>query len=243
MQRLIGELRRLYLPDDSLALEALQSNVTGVATMPVRLWTADGHTRTLVIAFDRQSSGDQAQHWDHLCLVANALQVELGLPAPAVSISGADGFRLWLSFASPMPVASIEQFWGLLRKAYFPDMPLSPDPLAPIELPPCLHQPTGRWAAFINPGLGASFADEAGLEMAPPFGGQSALLEGLQSITEAQFQHALHTLQPVAEPVPAPSKRTAAPGLLLKDATLEEIVMHLHSLNIEPTFRHLIGKK
>jgi hypothetical protein len=28
--------------------------------------------------------------------------------------------------------------------------------------------------------------------------------------------------------------------LLLKDATLEDIVRHLHSLGIEPTFRHVL---
>jgi hypothetical protein len=29
-------------------------------------------------------------------------------------------------------------------------------------------------------------------------------------------------------------------GLLLKDATLEDIVRFLHSKNIEPTFRHIL---
>jgi hypothetical protein len=28
--------------------------------------------------------------------------------------------------------------------------------------------------------------------------------------------------------------------LLLRDATLEDIVRHLHAKNIEPTFRHLL---
>jgi hypothetical protein len=35
----------------------------------------------------------------------------------------------------------------------------------------------------------------------------------------------------------------APEGLLLKDATLEDIVRFLHSKNIEPTFRHLIMEK
>jgi hypothetical protein len=34
---------------------------------------------------------------------------------------------------------------------------------------------------------------------------------------------------------PKPRRR----GLLLKDATLEDIVRHLHGQNIEPTFRFL----
>ena len=41
---------------------------------------------------------------------------------------------------------------------------------------------------------------------------------------------------PVAQPV------AASEGLLLKDATLEDIVRFLHSKNIEPTFRHLLPK-
>jgi hypothetical protein len=93
--------------------------------------------------------------------------------------------------------------------------------------------------------MGASFADEPGLEMAPPMAGQAAFLEGLESISEAQFLGALDMLQqaqavaPVAS-VPAAEQAVAPEGLLLKDATLEDIVRFLHSKNIEPTFRHLI---
>jgi hypothetical protein len=44
-------------------------------------------------------------------------------------------------------------------------------------------------------------------------------------------------------PPPAQPYASAAPdGLLLKDATLEDIVRFLHAKNIEPTFRHLMPK-
>jgi hypothetical protein len=143
-------------------------------------------------------------------------------------------------------VAQAQKFLELLRKAYFPDMGLRPDAVSvPVELPPCLHQSTGKWAAFIHPGLGASFADESGLEMAPPFAGQTAFLKGLQSISEAQFLHALNMLQQSRGAAPMVdelvSERAVAPdGLLLRDATLEDIIRFLHSKNIEPTFRHLL---
>jgi hypothetical protein len=81
--------------------------------------------------------------------------------------------------------------------------------------------------------------------MAPPFAGQVAFLEGLQSISEGQFLHALDMLQqshsaaPIAS-VPALERTAAADSLLLRDATLEDIVRFLHSKNIEPTFRHLL---
>jgi hypothetical protein len=95
--------------------------------------------------------------------------------------------------------------------------------------------------------MGASFADESGLEMAPPFAGQAAFLEGLQSISEAQFLHAFEVLEQSHRAAPTvsaqPQVRTAAAdGLLLKDATLEDIVRFLHSKNIEPTFRHLMPR-
>jgi hypothetical protein len=200
----------------------------------------------MVIPFNKTSEGDEAQHWTRLCAVANALQAQLGLPAPAVSISGANGYGLWLSLETPVAAAQAQEFLGLLRQAYFPDVDLRPDSVsAPIELPPCLNQGTGKWAAFIHPGMGASFAEESGLDMAPPLAGQVAFLEGLQSISEAQFLRALEVLRQsgVAAPeasAPAPGRLAGMDGLLLKDATLEDIVRFLHAKNIEPTFRHLL---
>jgi len=218
----------------------------GQTTLAIDLTTDDGLTRALVIDFRKLGDSEDAQHWSRLCAVANALQVELGFPAPAVSISGASGYGLWLSLETPVPVAEAQKFLELLRRAYFPDIEIRPDAVsAPVELPPCLNRSTGKWAAFIHPGMGASFADESGLEMAPPLAGQAAFLEGLQSISEAQFFRALTMLQQSHGAVPMTSSpalaRTVdADGLLLKDATLEDIVRFLHSKNIEPTFRHLI---
>ncbi|WP_409032981.1 hypothetical protein [Janthinobacterium sp. CG_23.3] len=41
----------------------------------------------------------------------------------------------------------------------------------------------------------------------------------------------------------APERVVVADGLLLEDATLEDIVKLLHPKGIEPTFRHLIPGK
>ncbi|NRR33593.1 hypothetical protein HSX11_25790 [Oxalobacteraceae bacterium] len=247
MQKIISELTRLYLPAGSISPEALAQRLRGLSTQTISLATADGQTRAIAIPFRKISSGDDAAHWTRLCEVANVLQSVFNFPAPAVSISGIDGYCLWLSLEAPIAAAQAQQFMELLHAAHFSDMALSPDAaLAPVELPPCLHTDTGKWAAFIHPDLGASFADESGLEMAPPCSGQAALLEGLQRISKAQFQHALNALQqshgtaPV-DSAPAPVPVVAPEGLLLKDATLEDIVRFLHSKNIEPTFRHLIS--
>jgi hypothetical protein len=248
MQKLISELARLYLPA-AFSPELLAQHMLGQRTLDIKLRTADGLTRAIVIAFRKMGDPEEAQHWSRLCAVANALQAELGLPAPAVSISGANGYCLWLSLETPAPAAQAQKFMELLRQAYFPDLDLPPDAVsAPVEVPPCLNRHTGKWAAFIHPGMGASFAGESGLEMAPPLAGQAAFLEGLQSISEAQFLHALNMLQQSHRPapmdnVPASERTAAADGLLLRDATLEDIVRFLHSKNIEPTFRHLIPQE
>ena len=84
--------------------------------------------------------------------------------------------------------------------------------------------------------------------MQPPIAAQTAFLEGLQSIGEAEFAKALALLQPkdVAEPralaTTTATTTTTPEGLLLKDATLEDIIAHLHAMNIEPTFRHLLKR-
>jgi hypothetical protein len=253
MHELISQLRRLYLPEGAALPDGLEQHLAGTATRAVDL-ARDGTLRAIVLPFDRPAGGDGSEQWERLCSVANALQGELGLPAPAVSVSGGAGFRLWLSFEEPVPVAFAQRFLDLVRAAYCQDAVLpAAGVLAPVELPPCRNEATDKWAAFIHPGMGASFADEPALEMAPPAAAQAAFLQGLQSIDAAQLRHAMDVLQgatgkvepaaPAADAAPPAAMPTAmgiAPGLLLKDATLEDIVRFLHAKNIEPTFRHLL---
>ena len=257
MQKLLSELRRLYLRDGQqyrepgkdgagdLSPAMLEQHLRGENTIALDLVAADGLTRVVLIDFHGAAEGKGEQHWSALCEVAHALQATLELPAPAVSISGGAGYGLWLSLETPVPAAQARLFSELLRGAYSPDIGSTGVTVA--ELPPCLQPATGKWAAFINPGMGASFAEEPALDMAPPLDAQAAFLEGLRSITAAQFAHALDILRRTHGGVqashPSIQDAVAAPaGLLLKDATLEDIVRHLHAKNIEPTFRHLLSK-
>lgn len=244
MHKLIQELIRLYLTPGT-APEGLAARIGGQSADLIDLAGPDGLVRAIVIPFRKMRTGDEAAHWTLLCDVANALQAELDLPAPAVSVSGTDGYGLWLSLATPVAPALAQEFVSLLRLAWFPDIKVASDGASTlVALPPYLHPDSAKWAAFIHPGMGASFADESGLEMAPPLSGQVAFLEGLQPIDAAQFADALallrgkHAVAPPPEPVRATP--AAADGLLLKDATLEDIVAFLHAKKIEPTFRHLI---
>jgi len=252
MEKLIAQLLRLYVPAGQVAPELLARQARGEHTFPVALACGDGTTRALVIPFDKARYEEDGQHWTRLCEVARALQVEYGFPAPGVSISAASGFRLWLSFEAPVPVALAQQFLESLRNAAFPDLAVAPDAATrPVELPPCRNPETGRWAAFIHPGMGASFVDEPGLEMAPPAQAQAAFLEQLETIGLQQLKDALAALQPdqaqaqaqapASQPAPAAPPSHGSGELLLRDATLEDIVRHLHAKNIEPTFRHIIG--
>lgn len=248
MLKLIQELMRLYLPQGVVTEEALQAHILGQQTLPPDITTVDGLTRTIAIPFHRIPKAEEGRHWALLCEVAHALQEELDLPTPAVSIASQEGFCLWLSLATPLPSLEAGQFVELLRQAYFPET--EPSLGTPVELPPCLNRDSGRWTAFINPGMGASFIGEPGLEIAPPQAAQAAFLEGLESIDAARFDAALARLRSRSagavasegNPAPAPAASTGATPhtLLLKDATLEDIVRHLHAMHIEPTFRHVL---
>ena len=229
MEKLLAQLIRLYL---------MPGQATGQHPAATPLVSEDGLTRAIVIDFPR-APDDESRHWAQLCEVANTLQEKLGFPAPAVSVTGANAFRLWLSLREPLPVANVRRFLSLLRTAWFPELPLHAS--SAVELPPCLHGATGKWAAFIHPGMGASFAGEEGLDIAPPAAAQLAFLEGLESIAPAQFEGAMAAMHRPREGAPPLAPLAAPPdGLLLKDATLEDIVRHLHALGIEPSFRHVL---
>lgn len=256
MHKLISELAKLYLVDGQqdtdgqpVTPEVLARQVAGGPAVAAQLVDEAGQVRTLVLEFGGKGGGDK--HWSDLCVIANAVQHELDLPAPAVSISGRTSFYLWLSLETPVPQAQAQQFLQLLRTVFLPASTdiLTAAPagfLESVELPPCL-QPSGKWAAFIHPGMGASFADEPGLDMPPPLHAQLVFVESLRSMTAAQFAKALAVLQqhagvaPVAAAASAPAIAKApasSAGLLLQDATLEDIVQWLHARNIEPTLRH-----
>ena len=249
MEKLIAQLMRLYMTAGLNEADLLTRRALGQLTLPVALSTPGGMTRAIVIPFDKARYEVDGQHWTRLCEVAHALQVQYGFPAPGVSISANSGFRLWLSLEAPVPVGQVQQLLTLLQGA-FPDLAVAPDAVMPtVELPPCRDEGSGRWAAFIHPGMGASFVDEPGLEMAPPPMAQAAFLEQLESIELAQFHAAIAALQPARLPAapqaavgPASAPPAAAGELLLRDATLEDIVRHLHAKNIEPTFRHLVNR-
>ncbi|KQQ97457.1 hypothetical protein [Massilia sp. Leaf139] len=252
MEKLIAELLRLFVMDAAAApalARQLQGQPPGQDGGDADLLAAGGLTRAVAIPFEKSKDTPAGEHWAQLCEAANALQAEHGFPAPAVSVTGL-GYCLWIALAAPVPAAQARQFVRRVRQAWLPEGAARAEAKTP-PLPPCLDAASGRWAAFIHPGMGASFADEPWLEIAPPPLAQAAFLEGVDSVAPEEFAAAFAALgrpeaapalaQPATVAVQAPAPAAAAPaGLLLADATLEDIVRHLHARNIEPTFRHLL---
>lgn len=69
-------------------------------------------------------------------------------------------------------------------------------PLAPAV--PALDAASGRWSAFIDPGLISLFADAEGLDLAPNPERQAAMLAGVAAVTPAQLARARRALPSAA---------------------------------------------
>jgi hypothetical protein len=230
MNKLISALQRLYFLQDQqwhsqnlndggdLAYAAegpltpaiVTKSLAGELTVGLNLVSPAGMARVMVVSFAR------ATDWEQVANLYQAVQDELDLPAPAVSVSGRKGYSLWFSLAEALPLAQIQAFLAALRLKYLADIPLAhlelqPDALAINTLAPARHNTTGKWSAFIDPSMGSMFIVEPGLEMAPILDRQAGMLAGLKSIKAANFQSALSILQ-------APSELDGEPAVTLAEA-------------------------
>ncbi|HEX6734500.1 MAG TPA: hypothetical protein VF096_06780 [Azonexus sp.] len=210
MNRLLGELQRLYCPlPGALTADDLAHALAGTAAVHLELATPDGTTRALVFDFTRRSD------WPQVTALCQALQDDLELPAPAIAVGAADGFQLWLSLAAPVPLAEARDFLAALRGKYLTDLPAARlvshpgDANAPVGLVPAFDAASGKWSAFIDPGMGSMFTSESGLDLAPNPERQADMLAALASITRADWQRARASLATVpattAPQTPAPA--------------------------------------
>ncbi|NTV70300.1 MAG: hypothetical protein HGA71_09160 [Azonexaceae bacterium] len=222
MNRLISELTRLYfLPDQEwlswqpdengervymgegkLTPEILAERLMTGSNLGLSLVSSQGMLRTLVICIDRGC------YWEQLAALYQAVQEDLDLPAPAISVSVEDGYQLWFSLAEPVPSQQAQFFLNALRLKYLVDIPLSrlkfrpaieacanAESLSVLPLMQTLTEPAERWSAFIDPTMGSMFVDESWLEMAPNLDKQAAMLAGVESIKSTDFQRVLTLLQ------------------------------------------------
>jgi len=207
MNRLQQELQRLYGPPAGASL-GLDLDARGLVDEP-------GRVRAMVLELARPAD------WAALSAVWGGVQVDLGLPAPAIAVNGSDGFQLWFSLLEPLPVPRAAAFLDALRRRYLGDIAparvtmLPALDAAPARLPlhawqvPALQADSGLWSAYVASDLVTMFADEPGLDVSPTPDGQAQLLAPLKSISPAEFELALQRLRPAAVPAAVP----AAPGL------------------------------
>jgi hypothetical protein len=225
MNKLIIELQRLYFLhdqqwhgpqlDDSgepvclaagrLTPELVAESLAGEKTTMLEMVSADGMARAMVVNFSKPAD------WEAVANLYRLVQDDLDLPAPAISVSGRKGYRIWFSLGEPVPAAQATEFLDALCRRYLADIPAGNVEFAPdtnqaaagkqavVKLVPALHMSSGKWSAFIDPSLGAMFIDEPGLEMAPNMDRQANILAGLESVKAADFQRALGILQQAAE--------------------------------------------
>jgi hypothetical protein len=200
MNRLQLELHRLYLPRAAGSADAEGAGGS--------LIDADGRVRAMVLELARPAD------WHSIAKVWNGVQADLELPAPAIAVSGTDGYQLWFSLLEPVAVAQAVTFLEALRTRYLGDIRTERVGLMPAAgawpAPGALHarpvpapqQISGHWSAFVAPDLAPMFAEEPWLDMPPNDDGQSRLLSPLKSIAPADFQRALAWLGPAGSPPP-----------------------------------------
>ncbi|MGS0753373.1 hypothetical protein ACVBEH_00590 [Roseateles sp. GG27B] len=221
MNRLKSELQRLYL-----APSFEHQNMDSDAAC---LFNSEGQVRAMVLELARPAA------WEPLAKVWRGVQAELGLPAPAIAVTGIDGYQLWFSLAEPLPAAQAAAFLEALRIRYMSDIAkdrvgllpqvdaLSPTQTRHASWVPALQAESGNWSAFLAPDLAPVFADEPWLDIEPNPVGQSDLLSRLDSIRRADFQIALERLGPAETAAQAqPSTEFTAPPAQLTSSEVTE---------------------
>jgi hypothetical protein len=183
MNRLQAELQRLYFPSPE------EPALVG----------ADGRVRAMVLELARPAS------WDALGKVWRGVQADLELPAPAIAVSGIDGYQLWFSLAQPVPAAQATAFLEFLRRRYLGEIAAQRVAMKASVLPPREVAP-GQWSAFVAPDLAAVFADEPWLDLPPGDDAQADLLSRLASIQPEELRRAF---DPAAAPVDTPAATAA----------------------------------
>lgn len=177
MSRLHSAFARLFLPDPTQAPPA--------APTAADLLDAQGRTRALVLELAAPAD------WDLLRTVWQGVQADLGLPAPAIAVSGAEGIQLWFSASAPVPAADARRWLEALCRRYLPEVKAHRLRLFPrgdaaeVDGGAVLHaepvpavQPDGeKWSAFVAPDLVALFTETPWLDSEPGEEGQAALLE------------------------------------------------------------------
>ncbi len=198
MHSLSAELQRLFGRPGQDLPDPLPE-----AGFPLDLLSPDERVWTMVIGVA------PAAGWAPVAALCEGVVNVLELPAPAVSVAGRAGFRVWFSLADPVPLSRAEAFLAGLQARFLAEVPAAQLTLLPsvalrsVPIAPAHEAGDGRWTAFIDPAMGGMFADETWLDMAPSPERQAELLAGFKSIALVDFQRVLSVLAPAGAMVPA----------------------------------------
>ena len=209
MNSLQAEWDRLYR---AAAASAARAQADGGG-----LFSEDGSVRALVLELARPAD------WDTLAALWRGVQADFGLPAPAIAVSGVDGFQLWFSLAEAVSARQAQDFLQALCQHYLPTVAATrlrlwpapdgrqPEHAAPV---PCQIGDSGHWSAFVAPDLAAIFSDEPWLDVSPSTEAQASVLARLHPIKPAAFAAACSRLRPaaLALAVQHPAATAAAPA-------------------------------
>jgi hypothetical protein len=112
MNRLPSEWRRLYAPTAPGPDAVAQADpIDGT-----HLVDAQGRVRALVLQLGRPAD------WSALSRVWQGVQLDLAWPAPAIAVSGKDGYQLWFSLAQAVPVAQARTVLTAVQARYLGDV-------------------------------------------------------------------------------------------------------------------------
>ena len=179
-----------------------------------RLYEApEGLVRALILELARPAD------WSLLAPLWRGVQTDLALPAPAIAVSGVDGYQLWFSLAEPVPALEGALFLEALRQHYLGAVAPKRISLTPslsgattqVLAVPCQQAATGHWSAFVAPDLAPIFADEPWLDQPPSPDAQAHVLARLQPIKPAALAAALARLRPAAVLAPTPEQGSPLP--------------------------------
>ena len=203
MNRLHAQWQRLFLAP---GLQPREDQAPPLAD-------AQGRTRALLLELARPAD------WQALSAVWQAVQQELGLPAPAIAISGREGYQLWFPLAEAVEAAQGLDFLRALCRRYLPDIPAPrlhlqagstcdggrAGPGQIIALPPRAQTAPERWSAFVSPDLAPVFTDSPWLDMAPGPDAQADVLAPVLPVPGGALEEALSRLTPAPAAAPLPA--------------------------------------
>jgi hypothetical protein len=236
MNRLDAELRRLYLPPPAADDHAPHAHAPATADMASD--TVSPGVRALALGVCRPAQ------WDHLARVWQGVQADLGLPAPAIAVSGTQGHRLWFSLAQAVPPDRAAAFVAGLRARYLPGLPDERvELLPPVAELPCQEVMPGQWSAFVTADLARIFEDEPWLDRPPSPLAQADVLARMATVPLADFDRALAILRPErAAGGPTQGKTThPAAALAPESATVPLGVAATAHLGPRGWLRHVMG--